>query len=78
MFQLLRRPVELHGPSYYILTRGLCLAGALLLSALALLQAHGNPWLAGWYARYLQNSAIVLTGTALIGALLVEDVLRRR
>lgn len=78
MLQFLRRPVELHGLSHYILTRGLWVAGTLLLSALVFLRGPGNPWLAGWYARYLQDSALVLTGVALIGGLLVEDVLRRR
>ena len=46
-------------------------------AAVALLLAGQDPWLAGWYARYLQSMSCVLFGVSLIGPLLLEDVLRR-
>ncbi len=76
MLQQLRQPARLHGWSYYILTRGLWLTAALLLSALVLLRGD-DPWLARWYAGYLQDMAAVTLGGALLGSLLLEDVLRR-
>lgn len=77
MLPKLGRKVALHELSHYILTRGLALAAALLLSALALSVAGQGTWLAGWYSGYLQSGAAILAGTALLGSLLVEDVLRR-
>ena len=76
MLQQLRRQAQLHDWSYYILTRGLWLTCALLLSALVLLRAD-DPWLARWYAGYLRDMAAVTLGGALIGSLLLEDVFRR-
>ena len=67
---LFRRPARLHELSFFLMTRGLFLTFALLL-------AGQDPWLAGWYARYLQSMACVLFGVSLIGPLLLEDVLRR-
>ena len=67
---------QLHPLPYFLLTRGLVLACAPLLSALLLLAAGEPHWLALWYARQLQSSAAVLLGTSLFGPLLLEDVLR--
>lgn len=68
---------QLHPLPHFLLTRGLCLTCALLLSACVLLLAGDNPWLAGWYARYLQSMAAVMLGVSLIGPLLLEDILRK-
>ena len=69
--------ISLHPLPHFLLTRGLALTCALLLSAVVLLAA-GEPWhLALWYARRLQSSAAVLLGTSLIAPLLLEDLLRR-
>lgn len=68
---------ELHDLPYFLLTRGLWLTFALLISASVLLLAGQNPWLAGWYARYLQSMAAVMLGVSLIGPLLLEDILRK-
>lgn len=67
----------LHALPHFLLTRGLCLTCALLLSACALLLAGEDPWLAGWYARYLQSMAAVMLGVSLIGPLLLEDIMRK-
>ena len=77
MGNLLCRRVALHPLTHSILTRGLALAAAMLLSALALTVAGQGLWLARWYAAQLQDSALLLTGTALLGSLLVEDLFRR-
>lgn len=67
----------LHDLPHFLLTRGLCLTCALLASACALLLAGDDPWLAGWYARYLQSMAGVMLAASLIGPLLLEDVMRK-
>ena len=67
---------QLHPLPYFLLTRGLVLTCALLLSAIVLLAAGEPHWLALWYARQLQSSDAVLLGTSLFGPLLLEDVLR--
>lgn len=68
---------DFHPLPHFLMTRGLCLTYALLLSACTLLLAGDNPWLAGWYARYLQSMSAVMLAVSLIGPLLLEDVLRK-
>lgn len=68
---------SLHPLPHYLMTRGLWLTFALLFSAAVLLLAGRDPWLAGWYAHYLQSMAAVMLGASLIGPLLLEDVLRK-
>lgn len=75
--RIFRKPVGLHELSFYILTRGLFLAFTMLLSSLVFLAAGGGVWLSLWYAKYLQTMAAVLFGAALLGSLLVEDILKR-
>ena len=53
------------------------LVGALLLSAILLLTAGEPAWLALRYAQTLQSSAAALLGIALLGSLLLEDLLRK-
>lgn len=68
---------QLHPLSHFLLTRGLALTCALLLSAILLLTAGEPAWLALRYAQILQSSAAALLGTALLGSLLLEDLLRK-
>ena len=66
----------LHTLPYYLMTRGLWLTYAYLASAILLLLAGGGGE-AAWYAAYLESMAQVLLGTALIGPMLLEELLRR-
>ena len=66
----------LHTLTYYLMTRGLWLTYAYLASAILLLLAGGGGE-AAWYAAYLESMAQVLLGTALIGPILLEELLRR-
>lgn len=68
---------ELHALPHFLLTRGIALTCTLLLSAAALLLAGQNPWLAQWYAQYLETAAALLLGISSTGALLLEDVMRK-
>ena len=68
--------ISLHPLPHFLLTRGLALTCALLLSAVALLAAGEPRWLALWYAQQLQSSAVMLLGAALIGPLLLEEILQ--
>lgn len=67
--------------SWYLITRGLQLACAMLISALVMLiWAQGGPpqaWLLRWYADYICTMSGVVAATGLLGGALVEEVLRR-
>ena len=68
---------QLHPLPHFLLTRGLALTCALLLSAILLLTAGEPAWLALRYAQTLQSTAAALLGIALLGSLLLEDLLRK-
>lgn len=77
LHRLFHRSVPLRDLPHFLMTRGVLLTYALLLSSAALLLGGENIWLASWYARYLQSMAALLWGVSLIGPLLLEDVLRK-
>lgn len=65
----------------YLIRRGVILS-ALMLAAAAFLPAWAahqpvRLWLVHQYAGYLQNMSAVVLGTCLLGALALEDILRR-
>ncbi len=62
---------------WFILTRGLCLCAVLLAGTAALLVKAGHGFLRLYdYAGQFQLAALVSFGCALIGSLLMEDLLR--
>lgn len=71
------RGYMLHELTYYMMTHGLWLTYAYLTSAIFLLLKGEDSHLASWYAAYMQSMAAVLLGASLIGALLLEDILRK-
>lgn len=64
---------------HYILSRGLLLTCALLLSCLAVLLRARSPaadtLLLLGYAEHIQTMALIVLGAGLIGSALMEDVL---
>lgn len=65
--------------SYYVLTRCTLLACTLLASALVVLVWAGEFTYANlrlyWYAGQVQDMALAVLGTGLIGSALLEDIL---
>ena len=76
-----QRLASMHPIPRYVLTRCVLLTCALLASALVLLVwAGGYTYETVWlydYAEHLQTMALIVLGTGLIGAVLLEDVLIR-
>ena len=68
--------------SRYVLTRCILLACALLASALVVLVWAGESALDNvrlfWYAGQVQDMALAVLGTGLIGSALLEDILIHR
>ena len=68
--------------SRYVLTRSILLACALLASALVVLVWAGESSLDNvrlfWYAGQVQDMALAVLGTGLIGSALLEDILIHR
>ena len=68
---------EMRPLSYFILTRGLLLTGALLVSALVMLvwagSVSGPTYLLRDWADYTVDMAAVVLGAGLIGSLLLEE-----
>ena len=66
----------------YLIRRGVILSALMLIgAALLLLWAAHRPvhlWLVRQYAGYLQNMSAVVLGACLLGALALEDILRRQ
>lgn len=67
----------LHALTYYLMGRGVLVACSLAASAIAIALFGRDPWLAGVYVGYLEAYIPVVFGAALIGPLLLEDVLRK-
>lgn len=70
-----------HDLPRYLVHRGAVLS-ALMLAAAALLPAWAacrpvSLWLVRQYAGYLQSMSAVVLGVCLLGALALEDILRR-
>ena len=66
----------------YLIQRGILLSALMLAGAALLLVWAGyrpvHLWLVHHYAGYLQTMSAVVLGTCLLGALALEDILRRQ